>query len=326
MKKILSLILAMLVASAVLVIPALAVVGKSDSYYVADYAEVLAPDTEELICNYNGALEQQCDGAQVVVVTVDYLDGMSSDEYALQLMNDWGVGDADNANGMLLLLGVQEYKYWLATGAGIMNVFTEDMCDTYLATYFESSFDDGDYDGAVNTLFMMLLAWYDSYYGSSVIISNPDYEGNNNPIPDAEYNYDDDYYDSSAGSYFDTAWSVARTIFMVVFVLVVVLLVCIAPRRRRYYRGSNVPIFFFGSRRHRHDPHDRNRRNGRDDDHRGGGGFGGGGFGGFGGGSGSGGGGFGGGGGGFGGGGGGFGGGSGGGGGGFGGGGGGGRR
>ena len=57
-------------------ISAYAVVDKSDSFYVADYANVLSADTEQRICDYNGALEQQCNGAQIVVVTVDYLDGM----------------------------------------------------------------------------------------------------------------------------------------------------------------------------------------------------------------------------------------------------------
>ena len=89
-------------------VSAYAVVDKSDSFYVADYANVLSADTEQRICDYNGALEQQCNGAQIVVVTVDYLGGMYCDEYAYQLFNDWGVGSSEYNNGMLLLLAVQE--------------------------------------------------------------------------------------------------------------------------------------------------------------------------------------------------------------------------
>ena len=76
-RRYLSLLLAVFLAAAVLCVPALAVVDKSDSFYVADYANVLSADTESTIINDNGALEKQCNGAQIVVVTVDYLDGMN---------------------------------------------------------------------------------------------------------------------------------------------------------------------------------------------------------------------------------------------------------
>ncbi len=70
-------------------VPALAVVSQSPEYYVADYAGVLSDTLEQKIISSDVDLEQKCDGAQIVVVTVDYLDGMLSDEYALQLFNDW---------------------------------------------------------------------------------------------------------------------------------------------------------------------------------------------------------------------------------------------
>jgi uncharacterized membrane protein YgcG len=91
-------------------VPARAVVAQSDDYYVADYAGVLSPSAEEDIIAYNGDLEYYCDGAQIVVVTIEYLDGMYADEYALKLFNDWGVGSATADNGMLLLLVTEEKK------------------------------------------------------------------------------------------------------------------------------------------------------------------------------------------------------------------------
>ena len=44
----------------------------SDVYYVTDNANVLSQSTVEKIKNFNGALEQQCSGAHVVVATVKY--------------------------------------------------------------------------------------------------------------------------------------------------------------------------------------------------------------------------------------------------------------
>ena len=96
MKKLFTFILALLLMLS-LGVSAYAVVEQSDSFYVADYANVLKASTEQRICDYNGALEQQCSGAQIVVVTVDYLDGMYCDDYAYELFNTWGVGSAPAA-------------------------------------------------------------------------------------------------------------------------------------------------------------------------------------------------------------------------------------
>ena len=147
---------------------AFALVSQSDSFYVADYANVLTESTEQTIINYNGALEQQCQGAQIVVVTVDYLEGMYSDEYAYQLFNDWGVGSSEYNNGMLLLLSTQENKAWLAYGLGLTSQIDSGEVDDLLETYFWTDFDKGNYDSAVSKLFSALLRWYDSVYGSQV--------------------------------------------------------------------------------------------------------------------------------------------------------------
>ncbi|MEG1662340.1 MAG: TPM domain-containing protein, partial [Clostridiales bacterium] len=50
------------------------VVEPSESFYVADYANVLSADLEQNLVECSTDLQQQC-GAQLVVVTVDFLGG-----------------------------------------------------------------------------------------------------------------------------------------------------------------------------------------------------------------------------------------------------------
>ena len=147
---------------------AYALVAPSDNFYVADYADVLSDSTEQMLIQYNGALESQCRGAQIVVVTVHYLDGMKSDTYAYQLFNDWGVGSAEENNGMLLLLATEENKAWLSYGLGLSESLDGDRVDTLLDRYFWTDFDKGNYDSAVRKLFAALLSVYDEVYGSQV--------------------------------------------------------------------------------------------------------------------------------------------------------------
>lgn len=291
-KKFISLLSALILCT-VLISPAYAVVSQSESFYVADYANVLSNTTEETIINYNGALEQQCQGAQIVVVTVDYLDGMYCDEYAYKLFNDWGVGSADYNNGMLLLLAVQENKCWLAYGLGLNSQLSSDDVDELLEDYFYDDFDAGKYDDAVTELFMQLLDWYDERYDSSTA-SAGEPVGN---VPQNQYNtYNDNYY--NYGSRFSLS-----DIIDIIFVAAFIIIILSGGRRGRGGRGGRgggswLPwMLYFNSRnRNRRPYNDRNDWPPRGGGFGGGpGGFGGGfggGSGGFGGGSGRGGGGF----------------------------------
>ena len=166
MKRILSLVLCLCLLFC-LSSAAYAVVDQSESFYVADYANVLSEDTEQTVIERNARLEQFCHGAQIVVVTVDYLDGMYSDEYAYQLFNDWGVGSAENNNGMLLLLAIQENKAWLAYGFGLDSAMGGRV-DAMLDSSFWRDFDRGNYDSAVTGLLDELTAFYEELYGVSL--------------------------------------------------------------------------------------------------------------------------------------------------------------
>ena len=284
MKKTFSFILALCLFLS-LGVSAFAVVDQSESFYVADYSNVLSNDTEQMIINYNGALEQQCQGAQIVVVTVDYLDGMYSDEYAYQLFNDWGVGSADYNNGMLLLLAIQENKAWLAYGLGLSSLIDSDQVDSLLDKYFWKDFDRGNYDEAVTSLFNALLAWYDEQYDAQVVQSG------------TSVSSDNEYYTGYSQPSFGERLSHVLGSIIEILVVIAVLSMLFGGGRRGRGVGSWLPWFLlFNSRSNdrRRDPWDNDRRGGpRGPGGFGGGGFGGGGFGGgFGGGSGHGGGGF----------------------------------
>ena len=267
-KRFLSLISAFVLLLA-LAVPAHAVVSQSSGFYCADYANVLSADTEQMIIDYNGALEQQCRGAQLVVVTVDYLDGMYCDEYAYQLFNDWGVGSGQYNNGMLLLLAVEESKAWLAYGLGLNSEISSDDVDNLMEKYFWDDFDAGEYDKAVTKLFKALLKWYDDLYGSNV--SNAAKTSSSSGV------YQQNSYVGSGSS------SPLSGIIRLV-ILIIILNAIFGGRRRGGGGGSWLPwLLLFNSHRD---------RGGRGGGFGGGSGFGGGGRGGFGGGSGRGGGGF----------------------------------
>lgn len=313
MKKTLSLLCALLLALAVCAMPALAApLEVSDSFYVNDAAGVLTESTKNEIIGQNGNLEYYCDGAQIVVVTIDYLpQGYDSEQYANLLFNNWGVGSATANNGLLLLLVTEEARGWVAVGAGISGSLSDDDTNTMLNNYFWDDVDAGEYDAAVSGLFPHLLSWYEGHYGVSFTGTtqqgSPGDSGQSGGayVPDNGY-YPDYGYDNGYGVGRMVGGIFSTVIFIIVIVAVILLVSINSAGRRRYYNSYGVwpAFFFFGGHRHRpprygpgpHNPfdpnsppmrHDRNDRGGGS--HWGGGsGFGGGGHsgGGFGGGGG----------------------------------------
>ncbi|MDD6189631.1 MAG: TPM domain-containing protein [Clostridiales bacterium] len=250
--------------------PAFALVEKTEDFYVADYAQVLSEETKNKIISQNELLYEQT-GGQIVVVTVRYLeDGYYADEYAVKLFNDWGVGDSQKNNGILLLLVTEECKGWLTQGSGIKDDLTNDKIDDMLEDYFWKKFDSGDFDGAVDKLFSKLIDWYEDTY--------------NFRLGDGSY-VDNSYNSGSVPNNSGTVSfvpGVVRFVFKVmglIVLLVIIIVICslTRPARRRRRRGfwappPPPPPPIMGPRPPRNNFHNNSFRNSGNSFHSGGGG------------------------------------------------------
>ena len=103
------------------------------SQCVVDDANILSSSTKTAIENLNAQLTQQCEGAQIGVLTVDYTGSLSTEDYAVQAANTWGLGSSSKNNGVLILLVMQSQQYadgdyYLATGDGFRNTTLEKHC------------------------------------------------------------------------------------------------------------------------------------------------------------------------------------------------------
>ncbi len=119
-----------------------AIVEPSSQFYITDEAGVISGSTEQYIVEKNGQLEDLC-GGQIVVVVVDFLDGMDIEDYAYKIFNDWKIGDDDENNGILLLLTIGEENYWCMQGKGLENSITAGDLDEILWYYLEDDFAVG---------------------------------------------------------------------------------------------------------------------------------------------------------------------------------------
>ena len=133
----------------VCVLPAIAqgapeVVEPTEQFYVADYANVIDEATEQLIVEKSAKLYEE-NGAQVVVVTVDFIGESTIEEYARALFNKWGIGDKDKNNGVLLLMVIGEENYWCVQGRGLEDSLPTSSIKDMLDLCLEPDFAKQDY-------------------------------------------------------------------------------------------------------------------------------------------------------------------------------------
>ena len=173
-KRISALVLAVVVSAAVLCPAAFAAQLPSlpKDQCVVDDAGVLSSSTVQTITELNAQLESSCSGAQIGVLTVEYTGNDSTEDYAVQAANAWGIGSSTGKNGVLILLVMetQQYAdgdYYIATGDGFRNTTLEKQASA-IAQTMEDQFAAKDYNGAVTTCARNVANTIADIYGVSL--------------------------------------------------------------------------------------------------------------------------------------------------------------
>ena len=128
-----------------------AVVSQTSDFYVNDSAGVLDNSLKNYIISTNKSLYSQT-GAQIVVVTVNSLDGDAIEDYANKLFRQYGIGDSKKNNGVLILLSIQDRKCRIEVGYGLEGTLTDGKTgriqDDYMVPYFKNdNWQDGIKNG-----------------------------------------------------------------------------------------------------------------------------------------------------------------------------------
>ena len=136
----------------------------SSDFYVLDNSDVLSDNTEAYIIERNKYLFGEC-GAQICVVTLPTIGDADIENFAVDLFNSWGIGDADEDNGLLLLLVTDDEQCWCLQGTGLEIT----MDDAYLTEvlyanmrddFYEQRFDQGTRK-TFDALYQKLCMLYD---------------------------------------------------------------------------------------------------------------------------------------------------------------------
>lgn len=92
--------------------------------FVVDQGHVLSPDDSTLITATSQQLRDKT-GTELVVITVDNLNGLTVDDYAEQLFQRLGIGAKGKDNGVLILLSRDDRRVRVEVGYGLESVLND---------------------------------------------------------------------------------------------------------------------------------------------------------------------------------------------------------
>ena len=115
---------------------------------VNDFANVIDAATEAEIDRMIDQLERKT-SSEIAVATVMSLDGMSIEEYANKLFKEWGVGQAKQDNGVLVLVAPTQREMRIEVGYGLEGVLPDGLAGEVIRDQFTPKFKNRDFSGGI---------------------------------------------------------------------------------------------------------------------------------------------------------------------------------
>jgi uncharacterized protein len=116
-----------------------------DGTWVTDMPGALRAETVARLNATIGDLERT-NGAEMAVVVIRSLDGLSIEEAAVKLFELWGIGKKDKDNGLLLLWSTGDRRVRVEVGYGLEGALPDGKVGAILDTYVIPKFKAGDFD------------------------------------------------------------------------------------------------------------------------------------------------------------------------------------
>jgi uncharacterized protein len=116
--------------------------------WVTDMPGALRADT---IAQLNSTISdfERTTGAEMAVVVIGSLDGLSIEEATVKLFELWGIGKKSKDNGLLLLWSTGDRRVRVEVGYGLEGVLPDGKTGAILDTYVIPKFKSGQFDEGV---------------------------------------------------------------------------------------------------------------------------------------------------------------------------------
>jgi uncharacterized protein len=124
--------------------------------YVVDLAGVMDDNVKVQLNALLHELEQKTTD-QVLVLTVQSLDGEEIRSFGLKTAEKWKLGQKGKDNGALLIVAVQDRKYTIEVGYGLEGILPDSLVGTIGREYLVPYFRKGDYSSGISAATLAVI-------------------------------------------------------------------------------------------------------------------------------------------------------------------------
>ncbi len=131
--------------------------------FVFDYAGMVNKSDIQEMQRVGKVIEDKTK-AQIAAVIVKDLSGMEIEDYAVKLFRDWGIGDKNKNNGVLILVNEesllknQRGRIRIEVGYGLEGAINDGKAGAILDDYAMTAFEDKDFSKGVKDTFMAVAS------------------------------------------------------------------------------------------------------------------------------------------------------------------------
>jgi uncharacterized protein len=115
---------------------------------VNDYAQILTPEANNSLSE-KLRIHEEGTTNQVVVLTLQSLDGESIDDFAYRVFNDWKLGQTGKDNGVLIVVVPDDRKMRIEVGYGLEATLSDVLASRIIQHIMAPRFREGDYNGGI---------------------------------------------------------------------------------------------------------------------------------------------------------------------------------
>ncbi|MGH4119235.1 TPM domain-containing protein [Clostridium sp.] len=126
------------------------------SKYINDYVGQIDAASAQYIMSIGKELEDKT-GAQAIVVVIDTLEGEPIETYANGIFREWGIGQKDKNNGLLILLSISERKWRVEVGTGLEGAITDIYSSRVMNEIAVPKFKQNQYGQGLSEAYSVLL-------------------------------------------------------------------------------------------------------------------------------------------------------------------------
>ena len=123
---------------------------------VVDTASMFSPATVHQLEGLLAAFEAE-DSTQIIVLTIDSLQGQNLEEFSLKIAEKWQIGQKNADNGALLLIVKNDRKIRIEVGYGLEGSLTDLLAGRIIRDIITPSFRNSNFDqGVINGVTAMI--------------------------------------------------------------------------------------------------------------------------------------------------------------------------